>query len=162
MLSQDPLSVIIRFFDSNQGMEEAKLFNKSCHYSHNPSLAHLSSEHLKCGSKCSFCCQASSEGIMKEENLEILLVYCICVWCSMGFYYPGNVPFVSFRKGKEYGVLSHFSCVWLFVTLWTIVSQAPLTMGLSTQEYWSGLPCPPPWDIPNPGIKSMSPEVPAL
>ena len=57
---------------------------------------------------------------MKEENLEILLVYRICIWCSMGFYSPGNVPFVRFRKGKEYGVLSHFSRVWLFVTLWTI------------------------------------------
>ena len=42
-------------------------------------------------------------------------------------------------------VLSHFSHAWLFVTLWTVACQAPLSMmGLSRQEYWSGFPCPPP------------------
>ena len=41
-------------------------------------------------------------------------------------------------------VLSHFSRVQLFATLWTISSQAPLSMGFSREEYWSGLPCPPP------------------
>ena len=41
-------------------------------------------------------------------------------------------------------MLSHFSHVQLFVTLWTVAHQAPLTMGFSRQEYWSGLPCPPP------------------
>ena len=41
-------------------------------------------------------------------------------------------------------VLSCFSCFWLFVTPWTVACQAPLSMGFSRQEYWSGLPCPPP------------------
>ena len=50
-------------------------------------------------------------------------------------------------------MLSHFSSVQLFVTLWTIAHQAPLSMEFSRQEYWSGLPCPPPGDLPNPGIK---------
>ena len=51
------------------------------------------------------------------------------------------------------------SQVWLFVTLWTAVRQAPLSMGFSVpwEEYWSGLPCPPPGDLPNPGIKPRSP-----
>ena len=40
-------------------------------------------------------------------------------------------------------MLSHFICVRLFVTLWTVAPQAPLSMGFSSQEYWSGLPCPP-------------------
>ena len=40
-------------------------------------------------------------------------------------------------------MLSHFSCAQLFVTLWTVAHQAPLSMGFSSQEYWSGLPCPP-------------------
>ena len=44
--------------------------------------------------------------------------------------------------------LSH---VWLFVTLWTINWQAPLSMGFSRQEQWSGLPCPPPGDLPDQG-----------
>ena len=41
-------------------------------------------------------------------------------------------------------VLSHFSCVWLFVTLWTVTHQALLSMGFSRQKCWSGLSCPPP------------------
>ena len=53
-------------------------------------------------------------------------------------------------------VLSHFSHVPLFVTLWTIALQAPLSMGFSRQEYWRGLLCPPPGDLPNPGIKPLS------
>ena len=58
-------------------------------------------------------------------------------------------------------MLSHFSHVSLFVTLWTIALQAPLSMGLSRQEYWSGLPCPP-GDLPDPGIESASRLPPAL
>ena len=40
-------------------------------------------------------------------------------------------------------VFSYFSHVWLWATLWTVACQAPLSMGFSRQEYWSGLPCPP-------------------
>ena len=59
-------------------------------------------------------------------------------------------------------VLSGFSCVRLFVTLWTIAHQAPLSMGSSRQQYWSELPCPPPGDLPNPGITLVSLKSPAL
>ena len=48
-------------------------------------------------------------------------------------------------------VLSHFSRVRLLATLWTIVHQALLSMGFSRQEYWSGLPCPSPGDLPDQG-----------
>ena len=44
----------------------------------------------------------------------------------------------------------------LFVTLWTMASQAPLSMGFSRQKYWSGLPCPPSGDLQDPGIEPMS------
>ena len=47
-------------------------------------------------------------------------------------------------------MLSHFSGVRLFVTLWTIDCQAPLSMGFSRQEYWSGLPWPPPKELSDP------------
>ena len=47
-------------------------------------------------------------------------------------------------------VLSRFSRVQLFVILWTIACQAPLSMGFSRQKYWIGLPCPPPGDLPDP------------
>ena len=50
----------------------------------------------------------------------------------------------------------------LTLTLWTVVHQAPLSMGCSRQEYWSGLPCPPPGDLPDPVIKSASPVAPEL
>ena len=59
-------------------------------------------------------------------------------------------------------MLSHFSHVQLFVTLWTIAHQAPLSRGLFTQEYWSGLPCPAPGDLPDPGIEPMSLMSPVL
>ena len=46
--------------------------------------------------------------------------------------------------------------VQLFATPWTVAHQAPLSMGFSRQEYWSGLPYPPPGDLPNPGIEPVS------
>ena len=51
--------------------------------------------------------------------------------------------------------ISH-SVVPNFVTPWTLASQAPLSMELSRQEYWSGLPCLSPGELPNPGIKPRS------
>ena len=59
-------------------------------------------------------------------------------------------------------VLSHFDCVRLFATLWTIAHQALLCMGFSRREYWRGLPRPPPGDLSDPGIKLASPVSPAL
>ena len=59
-------------------------------------------------------------------------------------------------------VLSHFSCIRLFVTPGTLARQAPLSMEFSGQEYWSGLPFPPPGDFPNPGIEPVSLLSPAL
>ena len=59
-------------------------------------------------------------------------------------------------------VLNHFSHLRLFATLWTVAFQALVTMGFSRQEYWSGLPCPPPVDLPDPGIELTSLMSPAL
>ena len=53
-------------------------------------------------------------------------------------------------------LLSH---VRLFGTPWTVARQAPLSMGFSRQEYWSGLPCPPPGDFPDPGVEPTSPAL---
>ena len=49
-----------------------------------------------------------------------------------------------------------FIRVRLFATPWTAARQAPLSMGFSLQEYWSGLTCPPPGDLRNPGIEPRS------
>ena len=59
-------------------------------------------------------------------------------------------------------MLSCFSHVWLFMILWTVAHQGPLSMGFSRQEYWSGLPCPSPGDPPDPGIEPMSLMSPTL
>ena len=53
-------------------------------------------------------------------------------------------------------MLTFFSRVWLFATLWIVAHQAPLSMAFSRQEYWSRLPCPSPGDLPDPGIKPTS------
>ena len=60
---------------------------------------------------------------------------------------------------KSAHVLSH---VQLFETLWTLACQAPLSMRFPRQEYWSGLPLPPPWDLPDPGTELTSPTSSAL
>ena len=53
-------------------------------------------------------------------------------------------------------VLSRFSRVRLFATLWTVARQAPPSTGFSRQEYWSGLPFPPPGDLPDPEMEPTS------
>ena len=59
-------------------------------------------------------------------------------------------------------VLSRFSHIQFFETVWTVARQAPLSMAFSRQEYWSGLPCPPPGDLPDPGIEPTSLMSPVL
>ena len=54
-------------------------------------------------------------------------------------------------------MLSHFSRVQLCETVWTVAHQAPLSMGFSRPEFWSGLPCPPTsGDLPDAGIEPAS------
>ena len=58
-------------------------------------------------------------------------------------------------------MLSHFSRVRLFAIAWTVACQVPLSMGFSMQEYWSGLPCLPPRDLPDLGTEPESPTLQA-
>ena len=60
---------------------------------------------------------------------------------------------------RESNSVSHLVVSWLFRTPWTVALQDPLSMGVSRQEYWSGLPFPPPGNFPNPGIKPRSPAL---
>ena len=55
--------------------------------------------------------------------------------------------------------LEHVCVLQLFAAPWTVAHQAPLSMGFSRQEYWSGLPCPPSGDFPDPGIEPVSPYI---
>ena len=68
-----------------------------------------------------------------------------------------NSTKLNFQQWK-WKSLSH---VWLFVTSWTVARQAPRSIGFSRQEYWSGLPFPPPGDLPNPGMEPRSPALQA-
>ena len=113
---------------------------------------------------------------------KILTQYCSKF--SKGFFKNGPHPkknFFKFLKKKESTVSCLFertnwyrwiiniqylvcllyvlSCVRLFSTPWTVAYQAPLSMGIPRQEYWSGLLCPPPVDLPNPEIKPRSPTL---
>ena len=67
----------------------------------------------------------------------------------------------SDRSAQTGCAVLSLSRVWLFATPWIVAHQAPLR-GLSRPECWSGLPFPPPGDLPHPGIKPASPMVPAL
>ena len=69
---------------------------------------------------------------MPNINLFVILEMPVCILCV------------------HVCVLSFFSHVRLFVTLWIVVHQDPLSMGFSRPEYWSGLPCPSPGDLPDP------------
>ena len=59
-------------------------------------------------------------------------------------------------------MLAVLSRVPLCATLWTLARQASLSTGLSRQEYWSGFPCPPPGNLPDPRIEPKSPGTPEL
>ena len=81
----------------------------------------------------------------------------------MGAQGPGSPPetvelSLTLRTpGLQYTcVLSRFSYVWLFETLWTVAHLAPLSIEFSRQEYWGGLPCPPSGDLTDPGIEPTS------
>ena len=65
----------------------------------------------------------------------------------------------AYVQRKEERQKESFICVWLS---WTVARQAALSVGFSRQEYWSGLPCPPPEDPSDPGIEPMSLTSPAL
>ena len=67
------------------------------------------------------------------------------------------IKYTTYNMYIQYArVLSHFSCVRLYATLWTATCQPPLSMGFSRQEYWSGLLCLPPSDLLDSGIEPAS------
>ena len=82
-----------------------------------------------------------------------------CWWLQIACHHL----FLELRASPCYAcMLSRFSHVWLFMTSWALYARFHCPCGVSRQEYWSGLPCPSPGDLPNPGIKPVSPGSPAL
>ena len=88
-----------------------------------------------------------------QHNLESTLLGEIPIISDMQMTWP------LWQKAKV--KVKSLSCVWLFVKPWTVACQAPLSMGFSRQEYWSGLSFPSPGDRPNPGIELGSPTLQA-
>ena len=85
-------------------------------------------------------------------------IRCYLLWIE--FFSPSNSHIQVVSPNNDYiwtqspWVLSCFSCVWLFETLWTVAYLATLSMGFVRQEYWSGLKCLPPKNLPNQGLSS--------
>ena len=96
-------------------------------------------------------CRATQDGWVRVNNSEKTVAHWRRKWQPTPVFLPGECHVC---------LPGCFSWIWLFVTTWTVVHQAPLFMGFSRQEYWSGLPCPPLGDFPNPWIESVSPVAP--
>ena len=116
---------------------------------------------------CAYMCKAAPF-VLAKENKHSPNVNVKC-YAAMG-----SVPIILTEKGRlenrmcNYFVVLGYLCicqslshVQLFAILWTIASQAPLSMKFSRQEYWSGLLCPSPRDLPNPGVEPRSPVLQA-
>ena len=96
---------------------------------------------------------------MGAQFYEVLNLYSVIAWnqqVSDSKALPGLMGQPSALREERGWLLSHLQ---LFATPWTGTCQAPLSMGFSRQEYWSGLPFPSPGNLPNPGIE---PRYPAL
>ena len=86
----------------------------------------------------------------------VILTFYFLKWCFfrviLGTVFP-VFTVCGIGSNEKWKSLSY---VQLFATPWTVACQAPVSMGCSRQEYWSGLPCPPPGDLTNPGIELRS------
>ena len=125
----------------------------------------------------------------ERERQVLCIKYCIqvlytCIWNLERWYWWSLLDFASSSFFPKFGLVKttemnllaaleagcprsrhqqgwQLSRVWLFVTLWTVALQAPLSMGFSRQEYWVLL-CPSPGDLPDLGIEPVSLVSPAL
>ena len=97
---------------------------------------------------------------MKVKSQSEVSQSCPTIHDPMDCSLPGSSTHGIFQAGvPEWGATAfsemlYVSHVQFFVTPWTAACQAPLSLGFPRQEYWSGLPCPPPEDLPNSGIKT--------
>ena len=104
-------------------------------------------------SKANLCfSQSNIDTISYHSVCKTRLLVFLCLHPSLSQPLSSSFP----------SVLSCFSPVWLFVTMWTVAHQALLSIGFFRQEYWSGLPFPSPGDLSSPGIKHLSLTSPAL
>ena len=76
--------------------------------------------------------------------------------CFLKIQSPGSTQNLKYMNAKSLQL-----CLTLCDSMDYVACQTPLSMGFSRQEYWSGLPCPPPGDLPDPGIEAASPALQA-
>ena len=94
--------------------------------------------------------------VLSCNSCNVLSLWKFVAHMSINVSFPSpSLPLPSMC----HAVLSHFSCVWRCATPWTVAHQAPLSMGISKQAYWSRLPCPPPGDLPDAGMEPASPAL---
>ena len=103
---------------------------------------------------------------VSDEKWDVNLIKDLCAWCFVSCFFLAIFKTLSLSFDSliimclgvyPVCVCSSLSHVQLFERPWTVAYKAPLPMEFSRQEYWSGLPCPPPGDLPNPGIEPRSP-----
>ena len=99
--------------------------------------------------------QTLSFSVCIHNNKYSLITSCQGQEVPVKFHHP---PLLALEMKMKVKVKS-LSRVRLFATPWTVAYQAPLFMGFSRQEHWSGLPFPSPGDLPNPGIEPRSPTL---
>ena len=90
-------------------------------------------------------------GVKGKDGASVRTRVCVCVCAHMYMFlgeWRNNLCFAC--------MLSCFNNILLFEALWKIANQASLSMEFSRQDYWCGLPCPPPGALPDPGIKPVS------
>ena len=96
-------------------------------------------------------------------SIALHLYICVCIYFSVLDSFPLIAQYGVFVPcGILMLLLSSFSRDRLCATPWTAAHQDPLSMGFSRQEYWSGVPCPSPEDLPDPGTEPGSPAVQAI
>ena len=103
--------------------------------------------------------KGKKEGHASLRTFLIPQVYTLITWPHLAVTEIGKMVCI---QSRHVCVLSHFSPVWLWAYGLYVACQAPLSMGFSRQEYWSGFPRPPPGDLPDPGIQPTSLLSPAL
>ena len=130
-----------------------------------PTLLQLQPARLLCpphspGKNTGVGCHSLFQGIFPTQGSNLGFLHCRQILYHLT--HQGSpthiIKLIKMKLTKIKSILracvrSHFSCVWLFVTFGTGVHQAPLSMGFSKQEYWSGLPWSPLGDLPNPGTE---------
>ena len=108
-----------------------------------------------------FACSYSLNNVTSSLCTWMIEIHLLWLNSNLLFILQMELVFISIYVVYIY-ILRNFSHVWLFATLWIIALQAPLSMGFSRQEHWSGLPCPPLGDLPDLGIQPVSLTSPAL